>query len=48
MFLILRTSGVDKTLLEIYWLFVSTGFCGLQKMHFGDLKMRFLPNGPFH
>jgi hypothetical protein len=42
MFLILRTWGVDETLLEIYWLFVSTELDGLQKMHFGELKMRFL------
>jgi hypothetical protein len=45
--LILRTWGADKTLVEIYPLFVSADFGGVQKMHFGELKMRFLPNAPF-
>jgi hypothetical protein len=48
MFLILRTRGVDKNLLEIYLLFVSTDFGVVQKNHFGELKIRFLPKAPFH
>jgi hypothetical protein len=48
MFLILWTWGVDKNLLEIFRLFVSIDFGGVQNLHFGYLKMRFLPNAPIH
>jgi hypothetical protein len=27
---------------------VTTDFGGVLKMHFGEMKMRFLPNSPFH
>jgi hypothetical protein len=39
---------VDKILLEMYRLLVSTDFGGVLKMHFGELKKRFLPNAPIH
>jgi hypothetical protein len=37
---------------KAYWKFpafnLSTDFCGVLKMHFGELKIRFLPNQPSH
>jgi hypothetical protein len=44
--LILRTWRVDKSVLEIYRLSVSTDFVGGLKMHFGELKMRILVTAP--
>jgi hypothetical protein len=38
---------VEKSLLEIYRLFVSTDFGGVLKMYFDELKMCFLPNDIF-
>jgi hypothetical protein len=40
MVLILRTWSVEKSLLEIYWINVSTDIGGVLNMHFGELKMR--------
>jgi hypothetical protein len=48
MVIILRTWRVEKSLLEINLFNVWTVFVGVQKMHFFELKMRFLPNAPIH
>jgi hypothetical protein len=48
MVLILRTSSVEKSLLEIYRFIVSKEFGSGLKMHFGRLKMRILPTAPVH
>jgi hypothetical protein len=45
---ILRTLSVEKTLLEIYRFKVSLDFGGELKMHFGELKMRFMPTALIH
>jgi hypothetical protein len=48
MVLILRTKGVEKSLLEISRYNLTTDFGGVIKMHSGQLKMRFLPTAPIH
>jgi hypothetical protein len=48
MVLILRIWRVEKSLLEIYRINVSTEFGGVLKMLFCELKMRFLPTAPIH
>jgi hypothetical protein len=45
---ILRTWSVEKSQLEIYRFNVSTVFTGEFKMHFGELKKRFIPTAPIH
>jgi hypothetical protein len=42
------TERVEKSLLEISCLNLSTDFGGVLKMHFGELKMGFLPTAPIH
>jgi hypothetical protein len=37
-----------KRLLIIYLFNVSKDFGGVLKMHFGELKMRFIPTAPIH
>jgi hypothetical protein len=48
MVLILRTQGVEKSLLEISRFNLSTDLFGVLKMNSGELKMRFLPTAPIH
>jgi hypothetical protein len=46
MILILRTWRVEKSLLEIYRVNVSTDVGGVLKTNFGELKICFLPTAP--
>jgi hypothetical protein len=48
MVLILRTQGVEKSLLEISRFNLSTNIVGVVKTNSGELKMRFLPTAPIH
>jgi hypothetical protein len=48
MVFIFRTWRVEKSQLDIYRFNVSTDFSGDLKMHFGELKYRFLPTAPVH
>jgi hypothetical protein len=48
MVLILRTQRVEKSLLEICTFNLSTDFGGILKMHFGELKKRFLTTASIH
>jgi hypothetical protein len=48
MVLIFWTCRVEKILQEIYRFKVSTDFDEVLKMHFGELKMRFMPTAPIH
>jgi hypothetical protein len=48
MVLILRPKKLEKSLLEISRFNLSTGYGGILKMHFGELKMRFIPTAPIH
>jgi hypothetical protein len=48
MVLILKTQGVEKSLLEISRYNLTTYFAGVLKMHSGQLKMRFMPTAPIH
>jgi hypothetical protein len=43
MVLILRTQGVEKSLLEISRYNLTTDFGGVLKMNIGEQKMRFIP-----
>jgi hypothetical protein len=48
MVLILGAYVIEKSLLEIYRFNVSIDFRCVLKMHFVELKMRFLPNPLIH
>jgi hypothetical protein len=48
MVFILRTKGVETSLLEISLFNLSTDIVGVIKMNSGELKMRFLPTAPIH
>jgi hypothetical protein len=45
--LILRAQRVEKSLMEISRINLSTDYCGVLKMRSGELKMRFLPTFQF-
>jgi hypothetical protein len=47
MVLILRTQIVEKSQLEISRFSLATDFVDVLKMHFGELKMRFIPTAKF-
>jgi hypothetical protein len=46
--LVLRTQRVEKILLEISRFNLSSHFGGVPKMHFSELKMRFMQKSPIH
>jgi hypothetical protein len=48
MVFILRTQKVEKSLLELSRFNLSTDLGGILKMHFGELKMRFMATAPIH
>jgi hypothetical protein len=48
MVFILRTQRIEKSLLDISRFNLSTDFDCVLKIHFGELKMRFIPTAPFH